>query len=389
MDSNANQQPQIVQLTPCEHVRLRPAMYIGGTTDSPALHHFLDVIIDQMAADALAGCCTDIAVELLEEDWIVIRDNSDGLPVSPYRDTERTKMEAILQDIGCSKGGFDPDHYPYIRGRSGLNIYVANALCSEMQVQNDRDGFRWKQTYQAGLPHTTLTKMPLEDPQQTGTSFLFHADATIFQQTTFEYEQLARRAQELAYLIGGLQVSVHDRRIGQEQSRTFHYPEGLKAWPIDQVPASKRVCSPIHIQRQLDLSWKNGTVSKLGIEVAIQFCKSETSQVVSYANTMRTPGGGTHEDAVQQGILSGLNERAKNFSEFQTVDQVQWPHVQRTLCAAISVYYPYPMFLSAMKYQLANEEVRESLPMRKSVSQSNALSVRRWSHSLKLRCATC
>jgi DNA gyrase subunit B len=341
MDSNANQQPAIKYLTVRDHVRLRPGMYVGGV-DSRGLHHLIYEILDYMADQAVIGRCSIIEIELLDDDWVIIRDNSHGLPVPHYWDKHLIWMEIPM-------------------GGSGDWLLLVNALSSDFHVQYDRVGFRWEQTYRAGIPDGAVIKTPLDNPQQSGTNLRFRADDTIFETVTFDYERIARRAQELAYLIGGLRVSVHDRRIGQIREDSFHYPDGLKAWVADQVGTEDCVGPLIHAQRQFDITKQSGKIIKLRIDMAFQFSTGSTSHVASYLNSVETPLGGTHLEAFKQSLVKALNDSGDRFQEYTQRTALTSTEVETGLTAIIAVLHPDPIFAGSTRVQLLNEDVGEPI----------------------------
>ncbi|NUQ06034.1 MAG: hypothetical protein HUU31_19245 [Anaerolineae bacterium] len=360
MDFYTDDDLTTVPLTPRDLVRLRPAMYVGGT-DSRALHHLPYVVLDHMAEEASIGRCTHIALELHDGDWIYIQDNSDGMPVAPYKNTPFTQMEALLQHIGYHKGQIEPDRYRSVGGIHGLGLAVVNTLSSTMLVQNDCEGYRWEQSFHSGKPEMPLIRIPLDNPKQSGTLFKFRPDDSIFPQTIFDYDRLSQRAQELAYLIGGLHIAVHDLRTGSLQVGAFLYPGGLKDWVSDRVASDDRLHDPIYSRHELDVQREHGNTTKIGIEVAIQFSASGTGEQVSYLNTVQTPDGGTHMEALKQAILNSLNQQCVNLPAFAHCSSLQWETIQPYVTAVIAVQHPSPAFVSPTKVKLASTEVREPI----------------------------
>jgi len=342
MDSNTNRQSEDIRyLTPRDHIRLRPGMYFGSV-DSRGLHHLVYDIFNHLADEAVIGHCSMIEIELLVDDWVIIRDNSRGLPVPHYWDNQLIWMQIPI-------------------GGTGDWLFSVNALSGELYVHYDRDRFRWEQTYRAGIPDGAVTKTLLDNPQQSGRNLRFRVDDTIFETITFDYERIARRAQELAYLIGGLRVSVHDRRQGQERNDSFHYPEGLKAWVADQVGVASTVGPLICVQRQFDVTRQSGKTFKLGVEIAMQFSIGSSSHIASYVNAVETPLGGTHLEAFKRSLVQELNDIRQRSGKFADQPALQWAEVEAGLIAIIAVLHPMPSFMSLTNVQLASEDVQEPI----------------------------
>ncbi|MBN8593925.1 MAG: hypothetical protein J0M33_19365 [Anaerolineae bacterium] len=342
MDSNASRQSEDIRyLTPRDHIRLRPGMYFGSV-DSRGLHHLLYDLFDHIAQEAIIGRCSEIEIELLVDDWVIIRDNSHGLPVPHYWDNSLIWMEIPI-------------------GGSGDWLFSVNALSGELHVKYDRDGFRWEQTYHAGIPDGAVTKTPLDNSQQRGRNLRFRVDDTVFETVTFDYERIAQRAQELAYLIGGLRVNVHDRRAGQIRNNSFHYPEGLKAWVADQVGVASTVGPLTRVQRQFDVTRHFGKTFKLGVDIALQFSIGSTSHIANYVNAVETPLGGTHLEAFKRGLMRELNHASQQFEDIALQPALVWSDVELVLTAIIAVLHPDPIFADWTRVQLLNEEVGEPI----------------------------
>ncbi|MBI5931118.1 MAG: hypothetical protein HY862_17545 [Chloroflexi bacterium] len=179
MDSNTSYNRQnIPRLTAHDAVRQRPGMYIGGA-DARALHHLVYEILDHMVEEAFVGRCDHIELTLLPENRVVIRDNSHGLPMSPYKDSGLTKMEAILVNLAAHKRDFEPELYAVTGGIHGMGLTVVNMLSAEMVVENARDGFLWRQVYREGLAQSSLEQIRPLDETEHGTTFSFVPDFTL------------------------------------------------------------------------------------------------------------------------------------------------------------------------------------------------------------------
>jgi DNA gyrase subunit B len=354
MDSQSDFE-QTVRLSPLEHVRKRPGMYVGGT-DSRALHHLAYEVLDHMAEEAFVGRCNHIWIELLANHEITIRDDSHGIPVDLYKNTSVTKLEAIMQEFGFFKSEFEPTVYRVTGGLHGVGLSVVNALSAEMKIENKRDGFLWEQTYQQGIPQTPVSKVKLETENDTGTTFTFKPDYSIFEAVDFDLQKLEKRAQELAYQISDLEVSIRDLRVEPPYHRQFHYPDGLKMLVTELNAGSKPLHEPIHVSENMMIHRNDKPDIVVGIEFAFQFSEGDLSHLYGYANTVETLSGGTHLAALRSALLSCFNEYLETY-HFEDAEPFTWNEIASGLSAAISIRLPQPSFVSPTKVQLANPEI--------------------------------
>ena len=354
-----NHDDHIRSLSSLEHVRLRPGMYVGGI-DSRAMHHLVYEVLDHMVEEALVGRCDHIWIELRDGQEISIRDNSAGLPVKQYKDTPLIQMQALLQTFGLRKTQFEPGIYQYqiMGGLHGLGLAVVTILTAKMRVQNRREGFLWEQTYEKGLPQSPLAKSELADPDETGTTFTFVPDYTIFDQNDFDRAKLQKRAEHLTYLNPGLSITLTDLRVKPRWQKTFFAPEGLKTFVASLRRKAKPLHDLIHIREDLAIPRPDKPDINVSIEIAFQFSKADSAQIFSYANTVETFEGGTHLEAFKSVLLNHFNEYLDRHPEkFEATPRFTWAEISRGLVAAVSVRLPSPTWSTPTKIILRNPEV--------------------------------
>ena len=355
MPSSEYSEEDIRKIDPREHVRMRPGMYIGGT-DVGALHHLIYQLMDHMIEEAFVGRCRNIWLTLQPDHQVMIRDDSLGLSVAPYRDTKLTQLEALMSETYTMKSEFEPQIYD-AKGldKAALGLRMVNALCAAMTVDNQRDGFLWRQTYSEGLAKTPLIKVqPLAD-ESTGTTFTFTPDFTIFEENEFDRERLRNRCQELAYLMPELTITLRDERTQPAYEACFQAAEGLKTLIADLNADSTPLHDIVHIRENVVIPQDGRDDFTVGIEIAIQFTEGEATNIFSFANTIPTPDGGTHVAALRAALLSSLNEHIdlRNHKNLPFT----WPEIAPGLSAAIAIRHLDPQFEGATKVRLFNLEI--------------------------------
>jgi DNA gyrase subunit B len=350
-----------IPMTPREHVRKRPAMYLGGT-DRRALGNLLDEIVNVALEDVLVGRCDHIWIELRPDQEVCIFDNSIGLPMKPYKDTAFTQMEVIMQSVGISKADLEPDIYRIAPTKyvHTLGAGIVNPLCAEMLVENAWDGVLWRQTYAAGKPTSAPTRVPNAGKTISGTTFTFKPDFTIFEPNEFDRERIEKRARELAYLLPNLTIQVRDLRVDPSHEVAFYAPDGLTAWVQEQNAGREVLHDVIRIRQDVPVQHpRRDEVFTLGVDIAFQFTTGEESRVNDYVNTVETPDGGTHLLAFQAAILAALNEHLIHHPpESENTKPFTWPEVSCGLSACIAVQHPEPESSpGAMWLTLDNPEI--------------------------------
>ncbi|MFD3204218.1 DNA gyrase subunit B, partial [Bacillus sp. LR_5] len=331
-----------------EAVRKRPGMYIGST-NSKGLHHLVWEIVDNSIDEALAGYCTDINIQIEKDNSITVVDNGRGIPVGIHEKMGRPAVEVIMTVLHAG-GKFDGSGYKVSGGLHGVGASVVNALSTELDVTVHRDGKIHRQTYKRGVPVTDLEIIGETD--HTGTTTHFVPDPEIFSETTeYDYDLLANRVRELAFLTKGVNITIEDKREGQERKNEYHYEGGIKSY-VEYLNRSKEVVheEPIYIEGEKD---------GITVEVALQYNDSYTSNIYSFTNNINTYEGGTHEAGFKTGLTRVINDYARKKGLIKENDpNLSGDDVREGLTAIISIKHPDPQFEGQTKTKLGNSEAR-------------------------------
>lgn len=337
---------QIQVLEGLEAVRKRPGMYIGSTS-SKGLHHLVWEIVDNSIDEALAGYCTDIIVAIENDNWIRVEDNGRGIPVSIQEKMGKPAVEVIMTVLHAG-GKFGGGGYKVSGGLHGVGASVVNALSISTEVYVKRDGHIHSIIFERG--RTVQELKVIGDTEETGTTTRFKADAEIFKETTvYEYDILAKRVRELAYLNRGIRITIKDERSGQEHSETFHYEGGIKSY-VEHLNEGKE---PIH--DPIDITGERDGIS---VEIAMQYNAGYASTIFSFANNINTYEGGTHESGFKTALTRVINDYArKNGLVKESEANLTGEDVREGLTAIVSVKHPDPQFEGQTKTKLGNSEV--------------------------------
>jgi len=332
-----------------EAVRKRPGMYIGSTGPR-GLHHLVYEIVDNSVDEALAGHCDDINVFITKKGWIKVIDNGRGIPVDMHPVEKRPAVEVVLTVLHAG-GKFGGGGYAVSGGLHGVGASVVNALSTDLKVQVARDGFLWNQEYKIGVPQAPLVKGKKAD--YTGTTIEFKPDGSIFETVEFEYETLRARFQQMAFLNKGLGITLTDERTDKTDS--YKYTRGLVDY-VEFLNASKK----IEIVHDEIISLEAETSKKdMSIEVAMQWTNAYTESVHTYANTINTHEGGTHEEGFRTAITSLLNKYARSNNLLKEKDEnLSGDDVREGLTAVISIKLSEPQFEGQTKTKLGNTEAK-------------------------------
>ncbi|MEV1134135.1 DNA topoisomerase (ATP-hydrolyzing) subunit B [Rhodococcus coprophilus] len=367
----------ITVLEGLEAVRKRPGMYIGSTGER-GLHHLIWEVVDNSVDEAMAGYATKVEVTLLADGGVQVIDDGRGIPVGMHASGAPT-VEVVLTQLHAG-GKFDSDAYAVSGGLHGVGISVVNALSTTLEVEIDCDGYHWEQTYTHSKPGELIQGEPTT---RTGTTVRFWPDPDIFETTTFNFETVARRLQEMAFLNKGLTITLTDERVLPEEvtdevvletadapktaedqeleaqkpqvhkvkTRVYHYPGGLE----DYVRHLNRTKSPIH-NSVVGFTAK-GTGHEL--EVAMQWNSGYSESVHTFANTINTHEGGTHEEGFRAALTTVVNKYAKDKKLLKEKDpNLTGDDIREGLAAIISVKVAEPQFEGQTKTKLGNTEVK-------------------------------
>ncbi|MFC5543058.1 DNA topoisomerase (ATP-hydrolyzing) subunit B [Ureibacillus thermophilus] len=337
---------QIQVLEGLEAVRKRPGMYIGST-NSKGLHHLVWEIVDNSIDEALAGYCDKIHVTIEKDNWIRVEDNGRGIPVSIHEKMGIPAVEVIMTVLHAG-GKFGSGGYKVSGGLHGVGASVVNALSEETEVYVKRDGHIYYIKFARG--NTVVPLKVLGDTDETGTTTRFKADPEIFKETTvYDYETLATRLRELAYLNRGIRLTLTDERGDEVHSDTYYYEGGIREY-VEHLNESKE---PIH--ETIDIMGEKDGIS---VEIALQYNAGYSTDIYSFANNINTYEGGTHESGFKTALTRVINEYARKSGMIKDNDaNLTGEDVREGLTAIISVKHPNPQFEGQTKTKLGNSEV--------------------------------
>lgn len=339
---------QIQVLEGLEAVRKRPGMYIGSTS-SQGLHHLVWEIVDNSIDEALAGFCTEINVIIEADGSITVIDNGRGIPVDIQQKTGRPALETVFTILHAG-GKFGGGGYKVSGGLHGVGSSVVNALSSSLDVHVYKEGKIYFQEYQRGAVVADVKEIGVTDRH--GTTVHFIPDTEIFTETTeFDFDKLAIRIRELAFLNKGLKISIEDRRPDHIDLREYHYEGGIKSY-VEHLNANKNVLfdEPIYIE---------GDQQGIVVEVAMQYTDGYHTNLLSFANNIHTYEGGTHEFGFKSALTRVINDYAKKQKLMKENDEnLSGEDVREGLTAVISIKHPEPQFEGQTKTKLGNSEVR-------------------------------
>jgi DNA gyrase subunit B len=349
----------IKKLEGLEAVRKRPGMYIGSTGER-GLHHLLTEVVDNAVDEAMAGHATRAEVTLLADGGARVVDDGRGIPVEMHPEYNRPTVEIVLTELHAG-GKFDSESYAVSGGLHGVGVSVVNALSTALDVEIYRNGKVWSQRYDRSEPGELIEG---EATERTGTSVTFWADPAIFETTTYNAETVARRLQEMAFLNKGLTIVLRDERVSEEDSvadaegqparvkeRTYHYPGGLE----DFVKHINHTREAIH-NNVISFEAKG---DGLEVEIAMQWNTGYSESVYTFANTINTAEGGTHEEGFRAALTRVVNVYARDKKLLKEKDaNLTGDDVREGLAAIISIKLAEPQFEGQTKQKLGNTEAK-------------------------------
>ena len=370
--SETPQNPQysadsIQALEGMEHVRMRPSMYIGDV-GVRGLHHLVYEVVDNSIDEALAGHCDTITVTINEDNSITTQDNGRGIPVGIHKKEGVSALEVVMTKIGAG-GKFDKDSYKVSGGLHGVGVSCVNALSESLKAIVHREGVIWEQEYERGKPKYAVREAGSTD--QRGTTVTFKPDPQIFQQTLeYNYDTLANRMRELAYLNKGITIEMVDRRSTDEKGEflkeTFHSEEGLKEFITFLDETREAIIKDvISIEGE-----KNG----IPVEVAMIYNTSFSENLHSYVNNINTHEGGTHLSGFRRGLTSTLKKYADGSGLLDKLKfEISGDDFREGLTAIVSVKVAEPQFEGQTKTKLGNREVTSAVSQAVSEMLENYL----------------
>ena len=366
-----------------EAVRKRPGMYIGSTGER-GLHHLVWEVVDNSVDEAMAGYATDVEVTLLEDGGVQVRDNGRGIPVEMHPSGMPT-VQVVMTQLHAG-GKFDSESYAVSGGLHGVGISVVNALSTRMETEVIRDGYTWYQTFDQAVPEEIIRG---KKTRGSGTTQRFWPDPEIFETTDFKFDTISRRLREMAFLNKGLTITLVDKRVSEEEleaealaeqaetesaeiakdaveeqkekaekttkpkerRKVFHYPNGLRDY-VETLNKSKNIIHPTIIS--FDAAGDGHEV-----EIAMQWNSGYSESVHTFANTINTIEGGTHEEGFRSALTSLMNRYAREHRLLKEKENnLSGEDCREGLAAVISVKVADPQFEGQTKTKLGNTEVR-------------------------------
>jgi len=335
-----------------EAVRKRPGMYIGSTGPR-GLHHLVYEIVDNSVDEALAGHCDQINVVMLADGGVRVSDNGRGIPVDEHPVEKRSTVEVVLTTLHAG-GKFGGGGYAVSGGLHGVGSSVVNALSQKLTVDVKRQGSSWTQSYHNGVPDAPLAKAGATDV--TGTTIEFWPNSEIFETVDFDYETLRTRFQQMAFLNKGLQIDLVDERPSAGGRKdTYKYEQGL----VDYVEYLNNAKKTEIVHPDIISFEAEDTERTIALEVAMQWTTAYSESVHTYANTINTHEGGTHEEGFRAALTTLVNKYARSTGLLKEKDEnLTGDDVREGLTAVVSVKLGEPQFEGQTKTKLGNTEAK-------------------------------
>jgi DNA gyrase subunit B len=339
-----------------EGIRKRPAMYIGST-DARGLHHLVYEVVDNSIDEALAGHCDEITVTIHEDGSVTVADDGRGIPVDDHEEDGRPALEVIMTVLHAG-GKFDNDSYPISGGLHGVGVSVVNGLSKWLEAEVRRDGGVWWQRFDHGEPETELERRgDLAPDAETGTSIRFWPDDEIFETTEFEYDTLASRLRELAFLNPGVRLVLRDERPEEPEEGVFEFEGGIREF----VEYLNETRTPLHgdVIYFADSAPAAAGDADVQVEVAMQATDELQGSIHAFANNINTREGGTHLTGFKTALTRIVNDYASDHDMLGDLDEnLRGEDIREGLTAVISVKHPDPQFEGQTKTKLGNSNVR-------------------------------
>jgi len=345
----------ITVLEGLDAVRKRPSMYIGSTGER-GLHHLVYEVVDNSVDEALAGYCDFIDVTLLRDGGVRVIDNGRGIPVEMHPIEKRPAVEVVLTVLHAG-GKFGGSGYSVSGGLHGVGISVVNALSTKLSVDVSRDGYHWHQSYQLGVPEADLARGEVTD--KTGTTVTFWASSEIFETTDYSFETLSTRFREMAFLNRGLTIKMTDERVGRVDEKgdqisvTYKYDGGISDF-VRHLNSTKGATHKTIIAFEAE-----DTKARLSLEIAMQWNSGFSESVYTFANTINTQEGGTHEEGFRTALTTLVNKFGEEWGLIRKKeDRLTGDDIREGLTAIVSLKLGEPQFEGQTKTKLGNSEAK-------------------------------
>jgi len=327
-----------------EGVRRRPAMYIGDTS-SGGLHHLVYEVVDNAIDEALAGECTQVNIVINSDGSVSVTDNGRGIPVDIHKQTKKSALEVVMTKLHAG-GKFDRKVYKVSGGLHGVGVSVVNALSEWLEVEVFQDGIIWIQEYERGRPKSKVQKRG--KTKRRGTKVVFKPDPDVFGDTELNFDSIAKRMRELAFLNAGIEIQMSDERSGKEEK--FSYKEGIKAF-VKYLNQNKH---PLH----RDIIYVSASQGDVSIELGLQYNDGYSETLLSFVNTINTIEGGTHVSGLRAALTRTLNRYVRKEKLIKENRTPSGDDFREGLVAVLAVNLPEPQFESQTKIKLGNREIQ-------------------------------
>ena len=341
---------KITVLKGLDAVKKRPAMYIGDI-GKRGLHHLINEVVDNSVDEALAGYCTKINISINQDDSVSVEDNGRGIPIDIHKEEKKPALEVVMTVLHAG-GKFEKGSYKISGGLHGVGVSVVNALSELLIADVYREGQIHRQEYCRGIPTTKVNVVGTS--KKTGTKITFKPDREVFQATEIEYELVADRLRELAYLNKNLEISFKDKREGQEKHDEFKFRGGLS----DFVKFLDESNQPIH-NKIITISREDGEVP---LEVALRYANAYNENILTFVNNINTVEGGTHLSGFRSALTRAMNNHAQknNLIRIKKSEKLSLSgeDFREGLTAILSIKVPEPQFEGQTKTKLGNGEVK-------------------------------
>jgi len=341
---------EIKVLEGLEAVRKRPGMYVGST-GKPGLNHLIFEVVDNSIDEAMAGYCTEVHVTIEDGNIVTVVDNGRGIPIDMHKEKKMPAVEVVMTTLHAG-GKFEGKGYKISGGLHGVGVSVVNALSEWLEVEVKRDGKKYTQHYDRGIPKKVIGDTVPFESATTGTKVVFKPDSTIFDDIDFTSEVIDHRLKELAYLNQGIKIVFKDLRLDPVVDKEYVFEGGIKSY-VQSLNANKTPLfdTPMYIKKTRD---------NHEIEISLQYVEDYYDEhVVSFANNIRTREGGTHVSGFRSALTRVMNSFARKYELIKDKkSNLAGADLQEGLTAVISVKLPNPQFEGQTKTKLGNSEIK-------------------------------